>query len=82
MLWAMDWLDWHAAYNDPSSSLSARLRQAQKHLSEAIGQAPAGSVRGRAGDVPARRDRDLDQAPTAARHDTADTGLVRCQRLR
>ena len=41
----MDWVAWHRAYEDPSSSLSARLRRVRFHLSQAIGQAPAGPVR-------------------------------------
>lgn len=40
-----DWVAWHAAYEDPSSSLSARLRQVRQHLAEAIDRAPAGPVR-------------------------------------
>ena len=39
-----DWVAWHAAYDDPSSPLSARLRCVQSHLSDAIDQAPAGRV--------------------------------------
>jgi hypothetical protein len=39
-----DWVAWHAAYDDPSSSLSARLRCVRSHLSDAIDQAPAGRV--------------------------------------
>ncbi len=39
-----DWVAWHAAYGDPSSSLSARLRRVRWHLSEAIDRAPAGRV--------------------------------------
>ena len=35
---------WHPAYDDPSSSLSARLRRVRSHLRDAIGQAPAGRV--------------------------------------
>jgi hypothetical protein len=45
MLCMRDWADWHAAYDDPASFLSLRLRQVQQRLSEAIGQAPAGRVR-------------------------------------
>jgi hypothetical protein len=41
----MDWEAWHAAYDDPSSLLSARLRQVSQWLSEAIDRAPAGPVR-------------------------------------
>ncbi len=40
-----DWVAWHEAYDDPSSSLSARLRRVRAHLSEAIDRAPAGPVR-------------------------------------
>jgi hypothetical protein len=40
-----DWVAWHEAYDDPSSSLSARLRQVRTYLSEAIDRAPAGPVR-------------------------------------
>jgi hypothetical protein len=40
-----DWVAWHAAYDDPSSSLSVRLRLVRAHLSEAIHRAPAGRVR-------------------------------------
>ena len=45
MSWVKDWLDWHAAYDDPSSSLSARLERVRWHLSGAIEAAPAGLVR-------------------------------------
>jgi hypothetical protein len=40
----MDWAAWHAAYDDPSSSLSGRLRCVQTHLSDAIDRAPAGWI--------------------------------------
>jgi hypothetical protein len=40
-----DWVAWHAAYEDPASSLSARLRLVRGHLAEALGRAPAGPVR-------------------------------------
>jgi hypothetical protein len=40
----MDWAAWHAAYDDPSSPLSGRLRCVQAHLSDAIDRAPAGPV--------------------------------------
>jgi len=33
-----DWVEWHQAYADPASGLSARLRSVQRHLSLAIGQ--------------------------------------------
>jgi hypothetical protein len=40
-----DWVAWHAAYEDPSSSLSVRLRLVREHLSRALDAAPAGPVR-------------------------------------
>ena len=40
-----DWVAWHAAYDDPASPLSARLRCVRSHLSDAIDQAPPGPVR-------------------------------------
>ena len=40
-----DWVAWHAAYDDPSSSLSRRLRLVRGHLSRALDKAPAGPVR-------------------------------------
>jgi Putative methyltransferase len=45
MLCMMDWAAWHTAYDDPSSSLSARLQRVRLLLSEAIDRAPAGPVR-------------------------------------
>jgi len=39
-----DWVAWHAAYDDPSSPLSARLRCVRSHLSEAIDRVPSGQV--------------------------------------
>jgi hypothetical protein len=39
-----DWVEWHRAYADPASGLSARLRIVQRHLSVAVDQA-AGPVR-------------------------------------
>jgi hypothetical protein len=41
----MDWAAWHAAYDDPSSPLSVRLRLVRLRLSEAIDRAPPGPVR-------------------------------------
>jgi hypothetical protein len=41
----MDWVAWHAAYDEPSSPLNARLRQIRQWLSEAIDRAPRGPVR-------------------------------------
>jgi hypothetical protein len=40
----MDWVSWHAAYDDPSSALSARLRCVRSHLSDALDRASAGRV--------------------------------------
>ena len=40
-----DWEAWHAAYDDPSSPLSVRLRLVCQHLSSALDQAPPGPVR-------------------------------------
>jgi predicted RNA methylase len=45
MLSMRDWVAWHAAYDDPSSFLNVRLRQVQRHLSDALAQAPDGTVR-------------------------------------
>jgi hypothetical protein len=39
-----DWAAWHAAYDDPSSPLSGRLRCVQAHLYDAIDRAPAGRI--------------------------------------
>jgi Putative methyltransferase len=39
-----DWVAWHAAYDDPASSLSARLQRVRSHLSQAIDRVPAGPV--------------------------------------
>jgi hypothetical protein len=44
MVCVRDWVEWHRGYEDPSSSLSARLRRVRHHLSEAIDRAPAGPV--------------------------------------
>jgi hypothetical protein len=40
-----DWVAWHAAYDDPESPLSARLRVVRGHLSDALDAAPPGPVR-------------------------------------
>jgi hypothetical protein len=45
MVIVKDWVAWHAAYDDPASPVSARLRRVRRHLSKAIDQAPAGPVR-------------------------------------
>jgi hypothetical protein len=39
-----DWARWHDDYDDPSSSLSARLAIVQAHLADAITAAPPGPV--------------------------------------
>ena len=44
MVCVRDWVEWHRAYEDPSSSLSARLGRVRYHLSEAIDRAPRGPV--------------------------------------
>ena len=44
MVCVRDWVAWHRGYEDPSSSLSARLRRVRYHLSGAIDRAPAGPV--------------------------------------
>jgi hypothetical protein len=44
MVCVKDWVAWHGAYEDPSSSLSARLRRVRYHLSGALDRAPAGPV--------------------------------------
>jgi hypothetical protein len=40
-----DWVAWHAAYDDPQSALSTRLRVVRGHLSDALDAAPPGPVR-------------------------------------
>ena len=40
-----DWVAWHAAYDDPSSTLSTRLRLVRGHLAGALAAAPPGPVR-------------------------------------
>jgi hypothetical protein len=40
-----DWVAWHAAYDDPGSPLSTRLRTVRGHLSGALDAAPPGPVR-------------------------------------
>ena len=40
-----DWVAWHAAYDDPDSPLSARLRTVRRRLSDALDAAPPGPVR-------------------------------------
>jgi hypothetical protein len=40
-----DWVEWHQAYEDPTSGLNARLRSVRRQLPEAIDHAGAGPVR-------------------------------------
>jgi hypothetical protein len=40
-----DWVAWHAAYDDPQSPLSTRLRAVRRHLSDALDAVPPGPVR-------------------------------------
>jgi len=40
-----DWVAWHRDYDDPSSSLTARLESVRRHLVAAIGGVPPGVVR-------------------------------------
>lgn len=37
-----DWLEWHASYDDPSSSVSLRLAVVQRDLRRALAEAPEG----------------------------------------
>jgi hypothetical protein len=39
-----DWVAWHADYDDPSSSLSRRLRTVQQHLADAVAACPPGPI--------------------------------------
>jgi hypothetical protein len=41
----MDWVDWHTGYDDPASSLSARLWRVRQHLAAGIDRVPPGPVR-------------------------------------
>lgn len=40
-----DWVAWHADYDDPASSISARLECVRRHLADAISHAAPGCVR-------------------------------------
>lgn len=40
-----DWLDWHAAYDRPGSSLTRRLAVVQEQIRSALDEAPPGPVR-------------------------------------
>jgi hypothetical protein len=40
----MDWLDWHADYDRPDSSLAQRLRAVQTQIRAALDHAPAGPI--------------------------------------
>ena len=39
-LWVKDWLVWHDAYDDPTSSLSRRLRVVEQRLEHVLADAP------------------------------------------
>lgn len=39
-----DWVAWHQAYDDPSSSLAVRLGRVRRHLAAALDQAPPGRI--------------------------------------
>jgi hypothetical protein len=39
-----DWVAWHCGYDDPASSLSARLERVIWHLGQAFDRAPAGRI--------------------------------------
>ena len=43
--WVRDWVAWHEGYDDPASTISARLKLVKQHLAAAIDRAPAGPVR-------------------------------------
>jgi len=40
-----NWVEWHEAYRDPESALSARLACVRAHLARALDEAPSGEVR-------------------------------------
>jgi hypothetical protein len=40
----VDWLGWHAAYDDPSSGLTQRLRAVQEQVRAGLDRCPAGPV--------------------------------------
>jgi hypothetical protein len=40
-----DWVEWHEAYDDPGSGLSARLASVRRQLAAGIDRAPPGPVR-------------------------------------
>ena len=39
-----DWADWHLAYEDPTSALSARLARVRAHLAAAVDRSPPGRI--------------------------------------
>lgn len=41
----LDWQDWHAAYDRPSTPLARRLALVQRHVEAALDQAPPGGLR-------------------------------------
>jgi Methyltransferase domain len=40
-----NWVDWHAAYDDPNSSLHQRLALVQRRIRDALDAAPPGQIR-------------------------------------
>ncbi len=70
-----DWAAWHDNYDDPTSSLATRLALVQRHLADALANAPAGPIRllslcaGQGRDV-------LGVLPTHARRDDVSAVLV------
>ncbi len=41
----MDWVDWHADYDNPDSALARRLGVVRMRIAEALDRAPAGPIR-------------------------------------
>ncbi len=41
----MDWLHWHADYDNPDSALARRLEVVRRRIAEALDRAPAGPIR-------------------------------------
>jgi hypothetical protein len=90
----MDWHDWHAAYDDPSSALNQRLRAVQGQIRAGLDRSPAGPVKVISTAGLSRLEvvtgdaaltghyRDLDPAPAATRPGAAGLRLVRGARVR
>lgn len=70
-----DWVTWHDAYEDPDSPASVRLTLVQRHIRDALDEAPAGPLR--AVSMCAGDGRDLlDVLATHARADDVTARLV------